>query len=141
MSELGWLASRLDRSEEWLWRARRASTGLSEYRRELANVWADNAAREVRTRFLDVHEEDDARCLEQVERQIEHARATLGELERLQEAARAADAASHQVDTAVAESAAEARRAEDDLDQVANAAAACDAAAGEAEALIAQAVV
>jgi hypothetical protein len=139
MDEIFWLRSRIGTNEDFLWTARHTSRELLDFRASFAGHWDDTAARQVRDRFLVPHEEDEAECLARLAEQIESLTGALYELERLHEAASAADRLSEQIDSLLAEARVHLGRAHASLDRTADAVSRSVAAASHAESLVSQA--
>jgi hypothetical protein len=142
MEDVEWLRSRIDVSTEQLWSAQQTSRALREFRQDIAGQWdasEDSAAKQLRDRFLEPHEDDDARLLARIGDQIASLNETLGELADLHAMAQRADALSGQIDLHLEESEQEQARAYAGLDEHADAAARCRALIAEAESLTAQA--
>ena len=139
MDEIFWLRSRIGTNDDLLWTARHTSRELQDFRASVAGHWDDTAARQVRDRFLVPHEEDEGDCLARLGEQIESLTQALNELERLHEAASAADRLSEQIDACLEEARAHLERAHASLDRAADAVSRAVAAASNAESLVSQA--
>jgi hypothetical protein len=95
--------------EETLWSMSQQSRVLQELRQEIGRVWDDEAAREMNSRFLNPHEQDDARMRGAMNDQTELLKRAGRELDSAKDFAR-------QIDECAAAVAERLRFAEQDMD-------------------------
>lgn len=77
--------------EETLWLMSQQSRVLQDLRKDVGRVWDDEAAREVNSRYLNPHEQDDARMRGEMDEQRQLLERAGRELEAAKEFARQAD--------------------------------------------------
>lgn len=77
--------------EETLWLMSQQSRVLQDLRKDVGRVWDDEAAREINSRFLNPHEEDDVRMRSEMNEQRQLLERAGRELESAREFAQQAD--------------------------------------------------
>jgi hypothetical protein len=77
--------------EETLWLMSQQSRVLQDLRKDVGHVWDDEAAREINSRFLNLHEEDDVRMRSEMNEQRQLLERAGRELESAKEFAQQAD--------------------------------------------------
>jgi hypothetical protein len=77
--------------EETLWLMSQQSRVLQDLRKDVSRVWDDEAAREVNSRYLNPHEQDDARMRGEMDEQRQLLERAGRELESAKEFAQQAD--------------------------------------------------
>jgi hypothetical protein len=95
--------------EEVLWSMSQQSRALQDLRKDIGRVWDDEAAREINSRFLNPHEQDDGRMRREMDEQGKLLERAGRELESATDFAR-------QVDECAAAVAERLRFAEQDMD-------------------------
>lgn len=83
--------------EEILWKMQQRSRTLQDYRQDIRNVWDDEAAKIINSRYLNPHEEDDQQMLTFLERQKQSLEKAAAELVKAQDYALTSDSYSQQV--------------------------------------------